>query len=138
MTTTRLDQIVDGWLTIPDIAERLALPPAKVRRLIEERRLVGVRRGDPPVLSVPEPFLVPAHLANPAQPRPVAEGSDEPAWAILASLHGTFTVLADSGFDDEGALEWLFTPSDALSGTPLQALLAGRKSQVRRLAQAEL
>lgn len=135
MTTTRLEELVDGWLTVPDIVERLGLPVGKVRRLIEERRLVGVRRGDPPVFCVPERFIVPGHLVNPAQPR---QASDEPAWAILAALHGTFTVLADSGFDDGAALEWLFTPSDALAGTPMDALLAGRKSEVRKLAQAEL
>ncbi len=135
MDSARLDALVDEWLTLPDLAERLDLPVTKIRRLVEERRLVGVRRGDPAVYCVPARFLVPGHLANPAQP-----GSPDaaPAWTVLASLQGTFTVLADVGFDDAAALEWLFTPDDSLPGTPLDALLAGRKSEVRRLAQAEL
>jgi hypothetical protein len=47
-------------------------------------------------------------------------------------------VLADVGYDDEAALAWLFTPDDSLPGTPIDALLAGRKSAVRRLAQTAL
>lgn len=135
MTIPNLDDLVGDWLTLPDIAERLDLPVTKVRHLLEERRLVGVRRGDPAVLSVPARFLVPGHLANPAQPGTAGDG---PAFAVLAALHGTFTVLADVGFDDEAALAWLFTPDDSLPGTPIDALLAGRKSEVRRLAQAAL
>lgn len=135
MDSRQLDALVGEWLTLPDIAERLDVPVTKVHRLLEERRLVGLRRGDPPVLGVPARFLVPGHLANPAQPRPV-DGA--PAWTVLAALQGTFTVLADVGFDDEAALAWLFTPDDSLAGTPLDALLAGRKSEVRRRAQVEL
>lgn len=135
MDSAQLDALVGDWVTLPDLAERLDLPVAKVRRLVEERRLVGLRRGEPPVYCVPARFLVPGHLANPAQPR---APEDAPAWTVLAALQGTFTVLADVGFDDAAALAWLFTPDESLPGTPLDALLAGRKSAVRRLAQAEL
>jgi len=133
--SAQLDALVGDWLTLPDLAERLDLPLAKVRRLVEERRLVGVRRGEPAVYAVPARFLVPGHLANPAQPG-TPDGA--PEWTVLAALQGTFTLLADVGFDDAAALAWLFTPDDSLAGTPLDALLAGRKSEVRRLAQAEL
>lgn len=132
---TNLESLVDGWLTLPDIAERLGVPVTHVHRLLEERRLVGVHRGEPPVLSVPVRFLVPGHLANPAQP---GRADDAGAWTVLAALQGTFTVLADVGYDDEAALAWLFTRDDSLPGTPIDALLAGRKSAVRRLAQAAL
>lgn len=135
MDSAQLDALVGDWLTLPDLAERLDLPVAKVRRLVEERRLVGVRRGEPAVYAVPARFLVPGHLANPAQPG-TPDGA--PEWTVLAALQGTFTLLADVGFDDAAALAWLFTPDDSLAGTPLDALLAGRKSEVRRLAQAEL
>ena len=40
--------------------------------------------------------------------------------------------------DDEGAIAWLFTPDDSLGCSPMTALLAGRKSEVRRVAQSEL
>lgn len=128
------DGLVDSWLTLPDIAERVGLDVGKVRRLVQERRIVGVRRGDPRVFQVPEAFLVPGHLANPAQP---ARSADE-EWTVLASLQGTLTVLADAGFSDEEAIAWLFTPDDSLPGTPIDALRAGRKTEVRRRAQAEL
>lgn len=135
MNNASLDDLVDDWLTVPDIAERLDLPLGKVRRLLEERRLLGVRRGEPPVLRVPARFLVPGHLANPAAP---AAPEDSPAWTVLTALQGTFTVLADAGFDDEAALAWLFTPDESLHGTPMDALRAGRKAAVRRKAKAEL
>jgi hypothetical protein len=126
---------VDEWLTLPDVAERLGLEVGKVRRLVQEGKLVAIRRGDPAVASVPAAFLVPGHLANPAQAQPT-EGA--PAWTVLASLAGTLTVLSDAGFAPDEAVAWLFTPDDSLPGTPIAALRAGRKSEVRRLAQAEL
>lgn len=130
-----LDRLVDEWLTVPDVAERTGLDAGKVRRLLQERRLVGVRRGEPRVLSIPAAFLVPGHLANPAQP--TTPRSDD-AWTVLASLQGTLTLLSDAGFSDEDAVAWLFTPDDSLPGTPVDALRAGRKTEVRRRAQAEL
>ena len=57
---------------------------------------------------------------------------------MLASLHGTITVLADAGFSDEEAIVWLFTQDDLLGTTPIDALRAGRKTEVRRRAALEL
>lgn len=134
-STTALDRLVDEWLTVPDVAERIGLDAGKVRRLLQERRLVGVRRGEPPVLSVPARFLVPAHLAEPSQATTPREDGTA---TVLASLHGTLTVLADAGFSDAEAIAWLFTPDDSLPGAPVDALREGRKTEVRRRAQAEL
>ena len=111
-----LDTLVGQWLTLPDVAERLGLDVGKVRRLLQDRYLVAVRRGERNVLSVPAPLL--------------ADG------APLAELRGTLTVLADAGYDDEAALRWLFTPDDSLPGRPVDALREGRKTEVRRRAQA--
>jgi len=111
-----LDQLVPAWLTLPDAAERLGLDVGKVRRLLQDRHLVAVRRGERNVLSVPEDLIL--------------DGAPVP------ELRGTLTVLADSGYDDEAALRWLFTPDDSMPGTPLEALRAGRKTEVRRRAQA--
>ena len=135
MNSTNIDVLVDEWLTVPEVAERLELPVSRVRRLVEERRIVGLRRGEPPVLHVPAAFLVPGNMANPAN-RGAAD--DAPAWTVLSALQGTFMVLADVGYDDEGALVWLFSPDESLGCSPMAALLAGRKSEVRRVAQAEL
>ncbi len=135
MNSTNIDELVGDWLSVPDVAARLDLPVTKVRRLLEERRLVGLRRGEPPALQVPAAFLVPGTMANPSQRSAAA---DAPEWTVLTALQGTFTVLADVGFDDEGAIAWLFTPDDSLGCSPMTALLAGRKSEVRRVAQSEL
>ena len=111
-----LDTLVSEWLTLPDLAELLGLDVGKVRRLLQDGALVGVRRGERNVFAVPAAF--------------VADG------APLPELRGTLTVLRDSGYDDESAVRWLFTPDDSLPGTPVDALRAGRKTEVRRRAQA--
>ena len=102
------------WLTVPDLAERLATTPSRVRRLIEDRQLLASRRSG--VLAVPEVFI----------------GPDGP----LPELRGTIIVLGDDGFSDEAALDWLLEPDDTLGVAPIDALLAGRKAEVRRVAQA--
>jgi hypothetical protein len=129
------DTLVDEWLTVPDVAERLDLDAGKVRRIVQEGRLVGVRRGDPKVFSIPSAFLVPGHLANPAAP---SRADDLPRWTVLAALQGTLTLLRDAGFSDDEAVVWLFTADESLRGSPIDALREGRKTEVRRLAQAEL
>jgi hypothetical protein len=111
-----LDALVGDWLTVPDVAERLGLDAGKVRRLLQDRYLVAVRRGERNILSVPAALIV--------------DG------AALPELRGTLTVLADSGYDDEAAIRWLFSPDDSLPGTPVDALRGGRKTEVRRRAQA--
>ncbi|HEY0186018.1 MAG TPA: Rv2175c family DNA-binding protein [Cellulomonas sp.] len=128
------DDLVDAWLTVPDVAEELGLDAGKVRRLLKERRLVGVRRGTPPVLSIPATFLVPVDGANPVADE-LAEGGRA---TVLASLQGTLSVLGDSGFSDAEAIVWLHTADDSLPGRPVDALRAGHKTEVRRRAQATL
>jgi hypothetical protein len=53
-------------------------------------------------------------------------------------LRGTLTVLADNGFDDDEALDWMLSHDDALGTSPVAALQAGRKAEVRRIAQSLL
>ena len=74
---------------------------------------------------------------SPTRRSPRRRDADQP-WTVLASLQGTLTVLSDAGFTDEAAIEWLFTPDDSLPGTPIEALRAGRKTEIRRRAAAEL
>lgn len=102
------------WLTVPDVAERLALTPSRVRRLIEDRHLVAVRRDG--VLSVPETFL-----------------DDE---GPLPELRGTLILLGDCGYTDDEAVAWLIHEEDSLGTAPIDALRVGRKAEVRRVAQA--
>ncbi|MGD8195991.1 Rv2175c family DNA-binding protein [Herbiconiux sp. P18] len=102
------------WLSVPDLADLTGLTPSRVRRLIEDRHLIAVRRDG--VLSVPADF--------------VKDG--EP----LTELRGTIIVLADNRFGDDEIMEWLLQPNDLLDTTPIAALRAGRKAEVRRVAQA--
>lgn len=102
------------WLTIPDLTELLGLKVSQVRRLIEDRALLALRIDG--VWKVPEEFIV-----NGA---PVGE------------LRGTLIVLSDSGFKDHEAMRWLLTPEESLGVSPIDALRAGRKAEVRRVAQA--
>ena len=85
--------------------------------------------------AVPADLLVPGHLANPAAPD---VPSDDRPWTVLASLQGTLTVLADDGFSDAETIAWLFAVEDSLGTSPIAALRAGRKTEVRRVAQAQL
>lgn len=102
------------WVTIPDIAERFELKLSQVHRLVEERSLLA-RRIDG-VLRVPEPFL----------------GETEP----LRELRGTILLLLDAGFSEDEAMTWLLGEEPSLATSPILALRAGRKSEVRRVAQA--
>lgn len=101
------------WLTIPDLTELLGLKVSQVRRLIEDRSLLATRVDG--VLKVPAEFL----------------RDGEP----LHELKGTLIVLADAGFSDDEAMHWLFEPEDSLGTRPIDALRAGRKAEVRRIAQ---
>ncbi|PKW25581.1 Rv2175c family DNA-binding protein [Phycicoccus duodecadis] len=114
-----LETLVPSWVTVPDLAERLGIRLADVRRLIEDRELLAVRVGERRVVAVPEGFL----------------DADGP----LEALKGTFTVLADGGMRDDEIVRWLHTPDDTLpsGGTPLDAIRAGFKTEVRRRAMEE-
>ena len=45
-------------------------------------------------------------------------------------------MLHDAGFTDDEAIDWLLTTEDSIGLPPIEALRAGRKSEVRRVAQA--
>jgi hypothetical protein len=102
------------WLTVPDLTEILGLKVSQVRRLIEDRALLA-RKIDG-VWKVPASFIV----------------DGEP----MSELRGTLIVLGDSGFTDDEAMRWLLSPEDSLGVSPIDALHAGRKAEVRRVAQA--
>ena len=103
-----------SWLTVPELVELLGIPQGKVRRLIEDRALLALRVDG--VLKVPASFV---------------DGSEP-----LHELRGTLMLLADSGYSDEEAMHWLLTEEDSLGAAPIEALRAGRKAEVRRVAQA--
>jgi hypothetical protein len=108
------EPVARNWLTVPDLVKVLGIPQGRVRRLIEDYSLLGARIDG--VLMVPAAF--------------VKDG--EP----LSELRGTVIVLHDAGFTDEEAMAWLLEDDESLGAAPIDALLAGRKAEVRRVAQA--
>jgi hypothetical protein len=102
------------WLTVPELVDILGINVSKVRRLIEDHTLLASRVDG--VWKVPELFL----------------RDNEP----LVELRGTLLVLHDSGYSDDEAMHWLLSEEDSLGTAPIEALRAGRKAEVRRVAQA--
>lgn len=111
-----IEELVGQWLTLPDAAEELEVDIRRVHRLLDERAIVSLRIGDRNIRSIPADFL--------------QDG------VVVESLKGTLSVLLDSGFSDEESIVWLFTEDESLPGTPMNALRTGRKTEIRRRAQA--
>jgi hypothetical protein len=109
------DSLVGPCLSLPEVADRLGIPPGRMKQLFRDRKLVAVRHADG-TLGVPAAFLDGEH--------------------ILKGLHGTLTLLFDCGFDEPQAIRWLFTADDSLPGTPIQAMAEHRGTEVNRRAQA--
>jgi hypothetical protein len=109
------DVIVGDWLTLPEVADRLALPVSRVKQFLRERKLLAVQRPD-------GSFCVPAAFLDGDQ--------------IVRGLPGTLTLLVDCGFAEPEAVRWLFTADDSLPGSPIQALAEHRGTEVNRRAQA--
>ena len=106
--------IATDWLTLAELTEVLGEPLGRVRRLLDELHLVGSRRHGG--------FKVPAVFILDGEP--------------IGSLRGTLFVLHDAGFTDDEAIDWLLTSEESIGIPPIEALRAGRKSEVRRVAQA--
>lgn len=111
--TADAPRIPTEWLTLPELVEVLQEPLGRVRRLLDEFQLIGSRRDGG--LKVPAVFIV--------------DG------APIPSLRGTVIVLHDAGFTDDEAIDWLLAEDDSIGMPPIEALIKGRKSEVRRVAQ---
>lgn len=102
------------YVTIPDLCERWGISPTKVHRLLEDHYLAGVR--------VDGVLRIPADFAPGAEPLP--------------PLRGTLLALHDAGLSNDQAVAWILSDNHELGERPIQAMLAGRKSSVRRATQA--
>jgi hypothetical protein len=102
------------WLPLPAVAQQMGETPGRVRRLLDDHHLVAMRVDG--ALKIPADFLV----------------DDRP----LPSLRGTIIVLLDRGFSTDEIVEWLFETEDTMGEAPIAVLRAGRKSEVRRIAQS--
>ena len=116
-----LEALVGEWLNVPEVGERLGRDIMKVRQAIGDGELAAVRVGG--VLKVPALFVVGGADGTPGTPLP--------------DLKGTLTLLADARYTTAEAVRWLFTPDATLrEGRPVDTLRAGRKTEIRRRAQA--
>lgn len=108
-----LTPLVEDWISVDDVARRLAVVPSRVHVMGRNSQLVvtGRRREWVPALFI--------------------DGS-----AVLKGLPGTLTLLKDAGYDPEESVAWLYTPDDTLPGRPIDALCEDRGTEVRRRAQA--
>lgn len=113
VTADAASPVETEWLTLPELVEVLGEPLGRVRRFLDESQLIGSRRDG--ALKVPAIFIVDGHPIN--------------------SLRGTVIVLHDAGFSDDEAIDWLLTADDSIGIPPIHALIAGRKAEVRRVAQ---
>ena len=109
------EPLVSAWLTLPEVAELLGVGVNRVRQLVTDRQLLAVRRGESNALMVPADF--------------VQDGR------VLKGLPGVLTLLKDARYEDDEALRWLYTDDD-LPGSPAQALVENRGTEVKRRAQA--
>lgn len=108
--------VIPSWLTVPDLMERTGASLQQVKGWLQDRELLGRRRGANNAVMVPSTFL------DEAGPLP--------------ALRGTITVLADGGLSDDEIIDWLHAPDDSLSGgSAIASLRAGSKTEVRRRAQ---
>ncbi|GIF31381.1 Rv2175c family DNA-binding protein [Actinoplanes utahensis] len=103
-----------GWITLPDVSEKLGVTISKVHQLIREGSLLAVRRDGVRV--------VPAELVANA--------------TVLKHLPGVLTLLHDAGYNDEEALKWLYEPDETLDGNAAIALGGDRAREAKRRAQA--
>jgi hypothetical protein len=115
-TSSGDETLSERWLTVPDLVDLLGVSPGRVHRLFEQRTLLPARVDG--VLRVPSEFL---------------DGTEP-----LPEVRGTLTVLSDNGFTDDEAVRWMLGVDDALGTSPIAALRAGRKAEVRRVAQSLL
>ena len=113
---TDLEKLVGDWLDWSSASDLLNISVSKVRQLIREHQLAAV---------VPSPGAgqkIPAALIMDGQ--------------IVKGVPGALTVLHDGGYDDLGAIIWLFTHDETIPGRPIDALRENRGSEVKRRAQA--
>lgn len=111
-----LAALIEDWLDWQEAGEALGVGASKVRQLIRDHQLAAAVPREGQGQRVPAALLM--------------DGE------IVKGVPGVLTVLHDGGYDDRGALAWLFTADDSLPGRPIDALRENRGTEVKRRAQA--
>jgi Rv2175c C-terminal domain of unknown function len=110
-----LDDLVAEWIDWAETARLLGVTVAKVRTMIRIHELAAAVPAPGRGQQIPALFL--------------RDG------LVVKGLPGLLTVLHDAGYDDRGAIAWIFTDAD-LPGRPIDALRENRGSEAKRRAQA--
>ncbi|BAU96509.1 transcriptional regulator [Corynebacterium suranareeae] len=103
-------------LTLPEAAERLGVVVTKVMDLVNDHKLIVVRRDG--VRYIPEAFF------------------STKKESTNRFVPGVIALLSDGGFSDDEILAFLFTEDDSLPGRPIDALHGQLAREVMRRAQA--
>ncbi|MFD2673753.1 Rv2175c family DNA-binding protein [Gulosibacter bifidus] len=101
------------WLDLPTAAEQLGVSSGRLHRLIEDHFLLAAKHDG--AMGIPALFI----------------RDGEP----LAGLRGTLTLLEDHGVTGREAMIWLLSEDDFIGATPIETLVAGHKSTVRKAVQ---
>jgi len=107
--------MIADLISLPDAADLLGVEITRVHQLIKDGQLVAVVGADGK-RAVPHVFVANGH--------------------VLKSLPSVITLLRDARYSDEEIVDWLFRSDDSLPGTPAQALVENRGTEVKRRAQA--
>ena len=102
-------------ITLPDAAELLSIPITKVHQLLKDGQLV---------------------VTTDAEGRRVLPRVFIASGTVLKGLPSVITLLRDGGYADAEIIDWLLRPDDSLPGTPAQALVENRGTEIKRRAQA--
>ncbi|MDT3767749.1 Rv2175c family DNA-binding protein [Gleimia hominis] len=105
---------MNDFLTVAETARLLGLPQTRIKQLWARRELMKVRKDK--VAMVPAQCLL----------------KSENGWIPRPSIMGTLTMLADAGFSDEEAAQWMLSPQESLNDRrPLDMLAADEVHAVR-------
>jgi hypothetical protein len=102
-------------ITLPDVASILGAPIIRVHQLLKDGQLVAATDGT-------GRRVMPAGFVT----------SD----GVVKALPAVIRLLRDAKYSDEEIVDWLSREDDTLPGTPLQALIENRGTEIKRRAQA--
>jgi Rv2175c C-terminal domain of unknown function len=106
---------VHELVPLPEVARLMNLTILKVHQLLKDGQVVAVA-DDQGRRSLPFGFI----------------GTGQ----VVKALPSVITLLRDARYSDEDIVEWLCRADDTLPGSPLQALIADRGTEIKRRAQA--
>ena len=123
-----------------EAADRLGVEPSRIKQLIRERQILGLRVNgqryvlDETLVELPPERQHVAELQRPSMKEPrIVRVTDEP----LPALRGTALLLEDGGYSYEELVDWIWRDNPWLQGRPIDLLRSGAHKQVNKVAATE-